>query len=213
MATILKRKGPNGKPVWQAQIRKKGYPAQIRTFDLKTDAQKWAKKIEHEMDAGLWRDSREASLFTLGQALDRYLATITTKKRPKTQTSEHLSAKHLKKRLGQLSLLQVTPEKVATYRDNRLTEVSANSVRIELALLSGVFNIARREWSFNGIENPVNLINKPRIPEGRCPILSEDEIGRLLDESKKATTKLLYPFVRCEPSTVKCTIAIFSAMD
>jgi integrase len=195
MATILKRPGPKGKAVWQVQVRKKGYPAQIKTFDRKTDAQKWAKKIEHQMEAGQWKDSKEASQITLGQALDRYLETVTPRKRPKTQTSENLSASHLKKSMGKLSLLQVTPEKVATYRDGRLAHVSPNSVRIELALLSHLFAIAQREWSFHGLDNPVRKVNRPRIPEGRCPVLSEEQISHLLNECRKSTTKLLYPFV------------------
>lgn len=195
MASILKRPGPKGKVVWQVQVRKRGYPAQIKTFDRKTDAQKWGKKLEHQMDAGLWKDSKEASQITLNQALERYLGTVTPRKRPKTQVSENLSASYLKKSMGKLSLLQVTPEKVAAYRDGRLSQVSPNSVRIELALLSNLFVIAQKEWSFHGLDNPVRKVNRPKIPEGRCPVLSEKQIKRLLEECRKATAKLLYPFV------------------
>jgi hypothetical protein len=52
MASVLKRNGPKNSIVWQAQIRKKGYPSQIKTFDRKSDAQKWAKMIEHQ--DGCW---------------------------------------------------------------------------------------------------------------------------------------------------------------
>jgi integrase len=195
MASILKRPGPKGRAVWQAQVRKRGYPAQIKTFDRKTDAQKWAKKIEHQMEAGLWKDSKEANQITLAQALERYLGTVTPRKRPKTQASENLSASYLKESMGRLSLLQVTAEKVAEFRDKRLSQVSPNSVRIELALLSNLFVIAQREWSFHGLDNPVRRVNRPKIPEGRCPVLSEQQIRRLLEECSKATTRLLYPFV------------------
>ncbi len=34
----------------QAIIRKQGFPAQSKTFRLKREAQKWAAKIEHEID-------------------------------------------------------------------------------------------------------------------------------------------------------------------
>jgi len=195
VATLLKRPGPRGKTVWQVQIRKKGYPPQVKTFDRKQDAQNWAKKIEHEMEAGLWKDSSEASHTTLDQALQRYLTEVTPKKRPKTQTSEHLSARHLGKGLGKYTLLQLTPNKVAAYRDSRLRELSPNSVRIELALLSAVFGIATKEWNFSGLDNPVKRISRPKLPEGRCPMLSEEQISRLLEECRKSTTPLLYPFV------------------
>jgi integrase len=123
------------------------------------------------------------------------LGTVTPRKRPKTQVSENLSASYLKKSMGKLSLLQVTPEKVAAYRDDRLSQVSPNSVRIELALLSNLFVIAQKEWSFHGLDNPVRKVSRPKIPEGRCPVLSEKQIKRLLEECRKATTTLLYPFV------------------
>jgi len=195
MATFIKRPGPKGAVVWQAQVRKKGYPSQIKTFDRKGDAQKWAKMTEHQMEVGLWKNAKEASQITLSQALDRYLSSVTPRKRPATQASENLSARTLKEAMGNLSLLQVTPEKVASYRDERLESVSPNTVRIELALLSNLFNIAEREWSYNGLDNPVRHISKPKIPEGRCPILSEEQITRLLEECKKRSSRLLYPFV------------------
>lgn len=194
MASIIKRQGPKNTIVWQAQVRKKGYPTQIKTFDLKGNAQKWAKKIEREMEAGTWKDTKEASELNLSKALDRYLECVTPKKRPDTQRSENLSAKNLKASLGKLSLLQVTPEKVAEYRDQRLKTLSENSVRIELSLLSNLYKIAEREWSYHGLINPVSQIIKPKIPQGRCPMLSEEQIKNLLEETQKSPNKLLYPF-------------------
>ncbi len=195
MATILKRPGPNGKTVWQVQIRKKGYPSKIKTFDRRSDAQSWAKMTEHQMETGLWKDTREASGIILSDALSRYLETVSIRKRPGTQKREELSARHLKEKMGKYSLPQITPSRVAHYRDKRLQDVSPDSVRIELALLSSVFNTAVREWAVGGIENPVQKIQRPKLPEGRCPILSEEQIAVLLDECKKSRTELLYPFV------------------
>jgi integrase len=195
MASILKRPGPKGKAVWQVQIRKKGYPSKIKTFDRKSDAQSWAKMTEHQMETGLWKDTREASEIRLTDALDRYLETVSIRKRPGTQKREELSARYLKQSLGKLSLTQITPNRVAEYRDRRLQDVSPDSVRIELALLSNLFSIAGREWAVSGLENPVQKIQRPKLPEGRCPILSEEQISLLLEECKRSRTYLLYPFV------------------
>jgi len=195
MASVLKRPGPKGRTVYQAQVRKKGYPYQIKTFDRKIDADNWARKIEHEMDSGQWKDTKDAAQTTMNEAIDRYLHDTSIRKRKKTQVSEELSARYLKKELGKYSLLQVTPEKVANYRDNRLKSMSANSVRIELALLSCIFSIAQKEWAFNGLDNPVKKVSRPKLPEGRCPILSEEQISSLLEQCKNGNTKLLYPFV------------------
>ena len=49
MATFVSRKGPNGRRVWQAHIRRREFPAQVRTFDTKAEAQAWAATIESEM--------------------------------------------------------------------------------------------------------------------------------------------------------------------
>lgn len=195
MASILKRPGPKGKTVWQAQVRKKGYPSKIKTFDRKSDAQGWANMIEHQMESGQWKDTGDASRIILSEAIARYLETVSIRKRAGTQKREELSARYLNKYLGALSLAQVTPNRVAEYRDNRLNEVSPDSVRIELALLSNLFSVATREWAISGLENPVHKIKKPKIPEGRCPILSEEQISSLLEETKKSRTELLYPFV------------------
>ncbi|WP_236478250.1 hypothetical protein [Pseudomonas sp. PA-6-1D] len=49
MATIRNR----GEYQWEAQIRRKGYPAQRKTFETKADAQAWARMIESEIDRGI----------------------------------------------------------------------------------------------------------------------------------------------------------------
>jgi integrase len=123
------------------------------------------------------------------------LEEVTPRKRKNSQRSDRQSAGYLKAALGKCVLLHLTPQKVAAYREQRLKKVSANSVRIELALLSSVFNVASKEWCFSGLDNPVKKISKPKIPEGRCPMLSEEQISRLLEECRRSTTALLYPFV------------------
>lgn len=39
---------------WRAEIRRKGYKATYRTFDTQKQAQQWARRIESEMDSGLY---------------------------------------------------------------------------------------------------------------------------------------------------------------
>jgi hypothetical protein len=56
MATIRSR----GEYQWEAQIRRKGYPAQRKTFETKADAQAWARMIESEIDRGIFVSRVEA---------------------------------------------------------------------------------------------------------------------------------------------------------
>ena len=46
------RKGKSGH--WQAQVRKKGYPTQTRSFRSKAAAAQWVRSIEVEMDQDVW---------------------------------------------------------------------------------------------------------------------------------------------------------------
>jgi integrase len=195
MATIVKRTGRSGNTTWQAQVRKKGYPRKTKTFDRKSDAVNWSRMIEREMDAGTWRNINGADRLKLEDALERYLTEVSVRKRPRTAERDHLSAMYLKQSLGQFHLSELTADKIAAYRDKRLKAVSAHSVRIEIALLSNLINIARKEWNIGNLDNPVRFVKRPQIPEGRCPVLTEAQIQRLVIECKNSKSRYLYPFV------------------
>ena len=72
MASYIPRKGPGGKRVWQAHVRRRGYPAQTRTFDTKAEAEAWAGDIESMIRRGTFGSRIEAENTTLAEALDRY---------------------------------------------------------------------------------------------------------------------------------------------
>ncbi len=57
---------------------------------------------------------------------------------------------------------------------------SPNTVRLHLALLSHLFNVARTEWGMEALSNPVELVRKSRVPRGRDRRLVGDEEERLL---------------------------------
>ena len=37
---------------WRAVVRKAGHPTTMRTFDTKTEARQWAKRIEADIESG-----------------------------------------------------------------------------------------------------------------------------------------------------------------
>lgn len=75
----------------------------------------------------------------------------------------------------------VTPDLVGRYRDDRLAQGKANNtVRLELALLGHLFNVAIKEWHIGLVYNPVANIRKPRPGEGRNRRLSGREQALLL---------------------------------
>lgn len=82
MATIRKR----GNYQWEAQIRKRGFPSQTKTFNTKVEAEAWAKMIESEMARGVWLSRSEAESTTLYEALTRYEKEIVPDKKGQCKT-------------------------------------------------------------------------------------------------------------------------------
>jgi integrase len=127
--------------------------------------------------------------------ITRYEESVTSQKAPTTQEREKRLAKILKLHIGEDTLLpDITPSVVAKYRDQRLSCVSAYSVRLELALLSHIFKKAIKEWELP-LENPVDAIERPKVPKGRIIFLKKEEAVRLLKECRASKNKMLYPYI------------------
>ena len=184
MASIIKR----GPYQFQAQIRRKGYPTQQRTFETKRDAEAWATAIESEMHRGVFLDRSEAERTTFGEALDRYAREVTSGKRGWETEMYRINA--LKKHpLAARSMASLRGVDFAKYRDDRLKKCGPATVKRELVIISHVFNTARKDWSLP-VENPIASIRKPASGQHRERRLAEDELSRLLnaaDDSKAST--------------------------
>ncbi len=144
MATIRKRPGPHGKTVWQVQIVRHGYARRYRTFDTKGQAEEWAREIERAMARGAVLPSREEESITLADALNRYVREVTVHKRGAAQEEcrvRLIAASHL----GPVFLGVIGGKEIANYRDRRVPAgKSPNTIRLELALLSHLYTVARR---------------------------------------------------------------------
>ncbi|WP_321918428.1 tyrosine-type recombinase/integrase [Burkholderia cepacia] len=156
MASITKR----GK-YWRAQILRKGFPPQFHTFDTKAEAEAWARATESEMDQGRFVSRAEAERTTLAQALERYWTSVASQKRHPQQ--ERYRINHwLRQPLRHFSLANLKGAHFAQYRDERRAAGRAeNTIRLELALVSHLFEIARKEWGMSGLLNPLKDIRKP----------------------------------------------------
>ena len=69
MASFRKRESG----LWQATVRMTGYPSQSKTFERKIDAEIWARKIETDIDKGIFQNSSDAEKTTLTDLIDRLL--------------------------------------------------------------------------------------------------------------------------------------------
>ena len=91
---------------WQAQIRRRGIKPIVRSFKTKTEAARWARMLESEMDRGVFVDRSEAERLSISDLIVRYLSEVTPGKK---------SAKNEKQRLLALSVARARPVTVPAF--------------------------------------------------------------------------------------------------
>ena len=186
MATFRKRSGS-----WQALVKKKGFGQIGRTFDTKGEAEAWAKIIEAEMVRGVYFSRKEAEATTLSEALDRYEREISSIKKGCLQEKKRIRAWKLHP-LAKRFLATIQGKDIAAWRDARIKSgSSANTVRLDLAVISHLFEIARKEWGMEGLTNPVKAIRMPSPPAGRDRRLQPGELEKLLESTSEEMNQVI----------------------
>ena len=177
MATFRKR----GPYQWEARIRKRGYPTTCKTFETKADAEKWAKDIETQMGQNVFVSTKESEQYTLGECLGRYIEEyIPRLKDAKRETDR---ARTLQRRsIAHRIMASIRAKDIADFRREREAQgVSGNTIRLDFALLSKLFNYARSDWGMENLQNPVKLAAKPKPAKGRERRLEKGEEKELLE--------------------------------
>lgn len=194
MARIQTRKGKH-RTTCTATVRIKGFPTLTRTFDTKGEAKEWAANVETKMRSGRYQDTRPAEKLLFADVLNRYLEQVSTSKRPNSERRDRDSAKAILNGLGHdIFFTDLTTPRLAAYRDARIKKVSPSTIQKEFALLSHLFNIARREWGLP-VDNPVKDVSRPKIHNGRTRFLSKEEAQKLLNVAKESRNRKLYPYL------------------
>ena len=175
MATFRKR---NDK--WHVQVRRAGHPSQSKSFISKTDAHKWVRQVEGDMDKAILPiDTRILEQLTLADLIKRYKDTVTINKRGATSEKIRLKA-FLRDEWTNKPLSQITAQTFASFRDERLKKVRPGTVIRELGILRSIYETARNEWDLPIPENPLVKVRKPKQPNARDRRLNADELDRLL---------------------------------
>ena len=183
MASFIPRKGPGGKRVWQAHIRRRGFPAQVRTFNTKTEAQAWAATIESEIARGVFISRSEAEGTTLSEALDRYLVEVSSQKKGHSEASFVRWWQSLP--MARRPMASIRGKDIAgAIKIKEAEGVGPKTLVVYLGLLRHLFNIARKEWGMESLGNPVEMVRKPKLPQGRTRRLVDGEEARLLEAAK-----------------------------
>ncbi len=189
MATIRQRGNR-----WQVIIKRKGYPPQTKTFNLRKDAEKWGRLQERLMDAGQWVNRTEAEQTTLEELLDRYQREISSSKRGANIEKYYINT-FKKSEIAKYSVAAITGQLIAKWRDERVKEVSGSSVSRELTLLSHVFTVTIKEWGFAINCNPVSLVRKPSSNPPRDRILTTPQRQELITACKQCKNPWIHPVV------------------
>ncbi|AON53115.1 MULTISPECIES: site-specific integrase [Herbaspirillum] len=179
MASVSNR-GPHQ---WQVIVRRKGYPSQTETFRTKAQAESWGRQIEAQMDIGTFRDRRALAGVTLGDALERYLSSVTPTKRAPTAEINRVK-QLLRHQMARRLIVSLQAKDFSSYRDQRLKAVGSNTVRLELALLSHVYTVAIKEWSWP-LTHELKSVSKPKAADGRERRLEGDEEQRLREAIRR----------------------------
>lgn len=171
MATFVQRE--NGG--WQAKVRRKGMPPVSRTFDLKVDAEKWARELEREADRGNAAALRQdAQRTTVAQVLATY--------KDAAPAGRALYLERIGARFGAHYLANVRGVDVATWRDELARGgLAAQSVIHHLNALSALFAFVEKDLSIDlPAGNPVRKVRKPAQPRARDRRLRPGELDALL---------------------------------
>lgn len=99
---------------WQAQVTRKGFPDETKTFKTKAEAEHWCRAVEANMDAGRYVSTRKAEATSLEDLLRRYRETVTPLKHGATEEAIRLKALERRK-IAKLALSNVTPEVIGDF--------------------------------------------------------------------------------------------------
>ncbi|MFL9959710.1 tyrosine-type recombinase/integrase [Paraburkholderia sediminicola] len=166
---------------WRAAIRRRGYKPVYRTFDTKQQAQQWACRVEGDMDSGLYFDRSESERTTLREALELYRRDIVPEKRHPYQENRRIQ-RWIDNDLSYRPLASLRGADFAKYGDGRRSSGRAeNTIRLELQIVSHLFEIARKEWGMEGLMNPSKNIRKPSGSQARDRLLRPGDFETLHD--------------------------------
>lgn len=180
MAYIRERGGK-----YFAEIRRKGYPNQNKTFQTKAAARAWARRVETNMDDGSWIDARETRSVLIDNLVDDYILSW-----------ERFGIEVAGPKLSQLNMLsnwfegvslhELTVDGVLDFAAHRRKTVSASTLQKQMYALKEVVDHSRIKteepvvtWALN------ELIKKKIIMSAvkRRRRLADDEYEALMKEA------------------------------
>ncbi len=209
MANIQRRIGKDGKVTWRVRVRVANARVQTASFRRKTDATKWAGKVENALRDGQHLPDRQERQRTLAVAIARYREVILPQYSAVERKKRDAKLGWWERQLGSRNLRELSTGDISL----ALERLAAGGLSAERAGRTGgsfrlpgpatqrdylgtirhVLSVAR-EWEWVA-DNPTARVRKPREPRGRLRFLSAEERDRLLAACRASDNPLLYPWV------------------
>lgn len=196
MASITLR----GEYQWQVQIRRKGHKLS-KTFFYKQDAEVWARKVESEIDRGIFINTNEAERTTLSKLIERYKleklnikpkddATNERKKSPidktklaiKAQSQEISRLNIIEKAIGNKIIATITTSDIIQFRNARLKTIQANSANREITTLKRLLSFANDDCKII-LPHGVPSVKKLPVDDARERRVSNAEIEAICNNT------------------------------
>ena len=141
MPTISRN--PSGK--YRVQIRKTGLPAFSKTFTSKELAINWARKIEYELDTGIYLSKEDTERITFAELATRYIKEVSPKKKGYKQEAYRLGK--IISEFKDFRIHQMKSMHIASYRDGMLNKGFAPATVLnDISMISQVFEMSIKEW-------------------------------------------------------------------
>jgi integrase len=194
MATVTRRKWKT-KISYTVQIRRRGHKTFAKTFISRADGVKWARDVERQLDMGAYANFSEANKVTLKDLFQRYI-----------KEGKHLAKKGAKEEenrvkflsqypIAEISLLALSTEHIAQFRDQRLATVSPSTFNKNLSFISVVVDTAIKDWGYQIPTNPIRNVRRLKEPKPRERVLSVEEYQRLAKACDQSENKYLRAMV------------------
>ena len=166
------------------------------TFDTKSQAHAWAEATERALRAGeaLPGEAPPGDRDFVA-AVDEFQSVLEKRERL-SAASKYMyfhAAGRLRKAFSGKTLAGLTRDDVERYRDRRLEEVGASTIRHDFVFLRQLYKHARLDWGIS-LPCPIDDVAAPPPPQNREVDISPAEISRLLDFCCASAAPLLYSY-------------------
>jgi integrase len=128
---------------------------------------------------------------TLSDLVRRYIEEVLPRK-PKSQEVEtYILKAFLRHPICRKPLSRLTPPDFASYRDERLLEITSKSLSRQLSPVHNLFEIAKDEWGLPLRENPLDKVKLKATDNRRERRLKDGEYERLLEVARTRQNPLI----------------------